>query len=103
MRLPASQRLPTAVDWRVSNFDQFFVGLPITLFSVSLDQCAKRERHAPAYDSMPANGPGGLDRDRDCPLTASEKPQTICSTPRAPTVRLTTLGSVMRLGWSRPG
>ena len=31
MRLPASQRVLTAVDRWVSNFDQFFVGLPITL------------------------------------------------------------------------
>jgi hypothetical protein len=31
MRLPASQRVPTAVDWRVSKFDQFFVGLSISL------------------------------------------------------------------------
>jgi hypothetical protein len=31
MRLPASQRVPTAVDRWVSNFDQFFIGLPITL------------------------------------------------------------------------
>ena len=29
--LPASQRVPTAVDRRVSNFDQFFVGLPVSL------------------------------------------------------------------------
>src|SRR6478672_1045189 len=32
MRLPASQRVPTAVDRRVSNFDQFFLGLPISLY-----------------------------------------------------------------------
>ena len=32
MRLPASQRIPTAIDRRVSNFDQFFVGLPINLY-----------------------------------------------------------------------
>ena len=31
MKLPAS-RVPTAVDRRVSNFDQFFVGLPISLY-----------------------------------------------------------------------
>src|SRR5690349_20757235 len=31
MRLPASQRVPTANDRWVSNFDQFFVGRPVTL------------------------------------------------------------------------
>src|SRR5689334_7349509 len=62
---PGIAKVLTAVDRWVSKFDQFFVGLPSTLLSMSFDQCAKRERHAPAYDSMPANGPGGLDRDRD--------------------------------------
>jgi hypothetical protein len=31
MILPASQRVPTANDRWVSNFDQFFVGRPVTL------------------------------------------------------------------------
>jgi hypothetical protein len=34
MRLPASQRVPTANDRWVSNFDQFFVGLSITVFEL---------------------------------------------------------------------
>ena len=32
MRHPASQGVPTANDQRVSNFDQFFVGLPISVY-----------------------------------------------------------------------
>jgi hypothetical protein len=36
-------------------------------------------------------------------LTASEKFQTICSTPRAPTMGLTKLGGVMGLAGRRPG
>jgi hypothetical protein len=62
-RIEVAEKAPS--DRRVSKFDQFLVGLPSTLLSMSFDQCAMRKRHAPAYDSMPANGPGDLDRERD--------------------------------------
>ena len=67
MRLPASQRIPTAVDRRVSNFDQFFVRLPIKLIkrphrtSVVPPSSRRCGLFAPVF-SLPARAPNALRR-----------------------------------------